>query len=248
MPAGPGGNAPRPRGARPRPGTGGTTAVLARSLKGALYGFIPLTAFYIAQRAGGIRWAVGLGIALSLAVIPLELRQTGHMRWCWVGVVGVVAGGVLALVTHNPRLFFARSVAGDAILGSAMLVSLVMRKPLVGMFASWSVKISPAYKETAAYKRSFWLVTLVWGVVNLARAGGRAYMIVKGTLGGVMLVNVLTGWPVFAALVAFSVWYPRRLARQYVTSIGGHEGMVDELLLGAVEEAYDIELLVGAEE
>src|SRR5438552_14010985 len=165
--------------AKPPPGSGGTTAVLMRSLKGALYGFIPLTAFYIAPRDGGITSAVSFGSALSLAVIPLELRQTGHMRWCWIGVVGVVAGGVLALVTHNPRLFFARSVAGDAALGLAMVGSLVIGKPLVAMFASWTVKIPDLYKETSAYKRSFTVVTLVWGVVNLARAAGRAYMIVK---------------------------------------------------------------------
>jgi hypothetical protein len=219
-----------------------------RSLKGALYGFVPLTAFYFAQRALGLHWAVGIGIGLSVAIIPLELRFTGAMRWCWVGVAGVVGGGVLALVTHNPRLFFARSVAGDAIFGIAMLGSLVIGKPLVAMFASWSVRTDEGYKETDEYKRSFWVVTLVWGIVNLMRAGGRAYVMMKATLGGVMLINLLTGWPVFAGLVLFSVWYPRRLAHRYVASIGGGKHMVNELLLGGVEETFDVELLVGAEE
>jgi hypothetical protein len=92
------------------------------------------------------------------------------------------------------------------------------------------------------------VVTLVWGVVNLMRAGGRAYVMMKATLGGVMVINLLTGWPVFAGLVLFSVWYPRRLAKRYVKSIGGEAHMVNELLLGAVEETFDVELLVGAEE
>jgi hypothetical protein len=48
--------------------------------------------------------------------------------------------------------------------------------------------------------------------------------------------------------VAFSVWYPRRMAHQYVVSIGGDTAMVDQILLGAVEETYDLELLAGAEE
>ena len=73
-------------------------------------------------------------------------------------------------------------------------------------------------------------------------------MVARGTLGQVMVVNLATGWPVFAVLVAFSVWYPRRLAHQYVRSVGGHDGMVDEILLGGVEEAFDVELAVGAEE
>jgi intracellular septation protein A len=231
-----------------RPGSGGTAAVLFRSLKGAIYGFIPMIAFYIAQRTGGVKWAVGFGVGLSVAIIPLEQRMTGTMRWCWIGLVGVVSSGVLALVTHNPRLFFLKSVVGDGTLGLAMLGSLAIGKPLVAMFAGWAVKIPDWYKSTRAYKQSFGLVTLAWGLVNVMRAAGRGYMVARGTLGQVMVVNLATGWPVFAALVAFSVWYPRRLAHRYVASVGGHEGMVDEILLGGVEEAFDVELAVGAEE
>jgi intracellular septation protein A len=222
--------------------------VLTRSLKGAVFGFIPLFGFYVGQRLGGVPWAVAVGCVLSVAILPLERRVTGSMRWSWVGLVGVAASSVLALVTHDPKLFFIRPVVADTAFGLAMLGSLAIKRPLIGVFASWTVKIPDAYKRTSAYKRSFGLVTLVWGVVNLARAGGRSYMLAEGTLGQLMLVNLATGWPVFAALVAFSVWYPRRLAHRYVDEIGGDVGMADRLLLSGVEETYDVELLVGAEE
>ena len=84
--------------------------------------------------------------------------------------------------------------------------------------------IPEEYKSTSAYKRSFAVLTLVWGVVNLMRAGGRGWMITHGSLEQLMVVNLATGWPVFAALVAFSVWYPRRLAQGFVESIGGDPG------------------------
>ncbi len=223
-------------------------AVLKRSLKGALYGFVPLAAFYMAQQVGGVVWAVAVGGLLSVAVIPLELRTTGSMRFSWVGVVGVVFGGALALATHNPKLFFLRSVVGDAAFGFAMIGSLIIGKPLIATFASWSVEISEEYKATRAYKVSFGVLTLVWGVVNLARAGGRGYLLATGSLGQLMVMNLATGWPVFAALVAFSVWFPRRLALQHIASIGGEASMLDEMLLGGAEVTFDVELLTGAEE
>jgi intracellular septation protein A len=230
------------------PGEGGIKAVLLRSLKGAGYGFIPLIGFYLGQKAGGVGWAVAVGAVLSALVIPLELRTTGQMRWCWIGLVGVAFSGTMALLTQDPKLFFLRSVLGDAAFGVAMIGSLVIGKPLIATFASWAVKIPETYKLTPAYKRSFAILTLVWGVVNLARAGGRGYMMLEGSLEQLMIVNLATGWPVFGALVAFSVWYPRRLAHRYVASIGGDAAMVDQILLGAVEETYDLELLAGAEE
>lgn len=193
-------------------------------------------------------WAVIVGVALSVAVVPLERQVTGTMRWCWVGLVGVAFSGTLALLTHDPRLFFLRSVVADAGFGLAMIGSLFIGKPLIGLFASWVVTMPEQYKATDAYKRSFAILTLVWGVVNLMRAAGRGYLMANGSLEQLMLVNLATGWPVFAVLVAFSVWYPKRLAHQYVQSIGGDASMVDRILLGGVEEAYDLELLVGAEE
>ena len=197
---------------------------------------------------GGVTWAVIVGAILSVAVVPLERQVTGTMRWCWVGLVGVAFSGTLALLTHDPRLFFLRSVVADAGFGLAMIGSLIVGKPLIGLFASWVVTMPDQYKATDAYKRSFTILTLVWGVVNLMRAAGRGYLMANGSLEQLMLVNLATGWPVFAVLVAFSVWYPKRLAHRYVQSIGGDAAMVDRILLGGVEEAYDLELLVGAEE
>ena len=193
-------------------------------------------------------WAVIVGAALSVAVVPLERQVTGTMRWCWIGLVGVAFSSTLALLTNDPRLFFLRSVVADAGFGLAMIGSLFVRRPLIGLFASWVVKTPDSYKATDAYKRSFAVLTLVWGIVNIMRAAGRGYLMANGSLEQLMLVNLATGWPVFAVLVAFSVWYPKRLAQQYVQSIGGDAAMVDQVLLGGVEEAYEVELLVGAEE
>jgi intracellular septation protein A len=204
--------------------------------------------FYAGQRLWSIGWAVAIGLVLSVAVIPLEKRVTGTMKWCWIGLVGVAFSGTLALLTNDPRLFFLRSVVADAGFGLAMLGSILVRKPLIGLFASWVVTMPDDYKTTVEYKRTFDVLTFVWGAVNILRALGRGYLMINGSLEQLMIVNLATGWPVFAVLVAFSVWYPKRQARRFVESIGGDPDMADKILLGGVEEAYDLELLVGAEE
>jgi intracellular septation protein A len=204
--------------------------------------------FYAGQRFAGIVWGVVIGLALSVAVIPLERQVTGTMKWCWIGLVGVAFSGTLALLTNDPRLFFLRSVVADAGFGLAMLGSILVRKPLIGLFASWVVTMPDDYKTTVEYKRTFDVLTFVWGAVNILRALGRGYLMINGSLEQLMIVNLATGWPVFAVLVAFSVWYPKRQARRFVESIGGDPDMADKILLGGVEEAYDLELLVGAEE
>ena len=88
----------------PVPGSGGIRAVLVRSLKGAIYGFIPLIGFYIGQKLGGVGWAVAVGGLLSLAVDParaandrtdaLVLDRDRRRRR---------VAAALALLTDNPK-------------------------------------------------------------------------------------------------------------------------------------------------
>lgn len=227
---------------------GGFGAVLGRTARGAVIGFVPLVGFYVAQRLGGIAWSVGVGCALSLVVFPFERRMTGSARWSWIGLAGVALGAALALVTRDPKLFFLRVVIGDAAWGLAMAVSLVVRRPLIGVFASWVVSIPDEYKETDAYKRSFGLVTAVWAVVNLVRAGVRGWLLANGTLEGFLAVQVLTGYPIFGLLLVFSIWYPRRVARGFLTELGVDPNVVDEVMSGGLEETFDAQLASGAEE
>lgn len=222
--------------------------VLVHSLKGSLFGLIPLTAFYVAHQVAGVVWAVIVGGILSVGVLPLEIRTTKAARWSWAGIAGVAFGGAFALLTQDPKLFFLRSVIADGAIGLAMLGSLVIGRPLISVFASWVVNIPEVYRRTSYYRWSFGVLTFVWGVVNLARAAGRGYLVVAGSLDQLVLVQILTGWPVFAALVAFSVWYPRLMVRRYVASIGGDMSKVDQFLLGGLEEGHEVELLLGAEE
>lgn len=204
--------------------------LLARSLRGAGLGLIPLVVFYVAYRIGGTQPAVVAGVIATLAVFPLERRMTGANRWAWIGLAGVALGAALAVATDDPKLFFLRVVIGDAVWGIAMLGSLVVRRPLIGVFASWVVPIPDEYKVTSAYRRSFGLVTFVWGSVTLVRGGVRAWLLATGTLEGFIGVQLLTGWPVFAVLLIFAVWYPRRVARRYLADQGLDPSEVDAVL------------------
>lgn len=210
---------------------GAVGPLLRSSLTGAAIGLVPMLGFYLAQRAGGTGWAVAVGVALTLAAFPFEHKATGNRRWAWIGLAGVALGAALALVTRDPKLFFLRVVIGDALWGLAMLGSLLIGKPLLGTFAAWIVPIPPEYKATAAYRRSFGLVTFVWGSVTLVRGGVRGWLLARGTLESFLGVQILTGWPVFAALLAFAIWYPRRTARRYVESLGLEASVIDGVLL-----------------
>ena len=204
--------------------------LLARSLRGVGLGMLPLAAFYIAYRIAGTTPAVVAGVVATLAVFPLERKVTGATRWAWIGLAGVALGAVLAVATNDPKLFFLRVVIGDAVWGVAMLGSLVMGRPLVGVFASWVVPIPDVYKATSAYRRSFGLVTLVWGVVTLGRGALRAWLLATGTLEDFIGVQLLTAWPVFAGLLVFAIWYPRLVAKRWLASQGLDPGEVDAVL------------------
>ena len=53
--------------------------------------------------------------------------------------------------------------------------------------------------------------SFVWGLVSLARAALRLWALLDSGVGGFVLVSVVTGMPVLAALIGWGIWHARRV-------------------------------------
>jgi hypothetical protein len=94
--------------------------------------------------------------------------------------------------------------------GIAYLVSAAVGRPLIGVFATAWYPFPAWFRASASYRREFGLQSIVWGAYCLLRAGLRLYALLRGGVGGFVVVSVVTGTPAFAALVAWGLWHARR--------------------------------------
>jgi hypothetical protein len=139
-----------------------------------------------------------------------------------VVLAGIGVSVVLGLLTDDPQVVLLESAILTGLFGLGCLVSLRWRRPLIFSFAQAfyggrhsadGVEFDEDF-ETYADARSYWrIVTIVWGVVYLIEAAVKAVVVTHTSTGRALPLNRTVPWVVYAALMAWTMWWGFRLRR-----------------------------------
>ena len=173
-------------------------------------GVVPVAVFYGVWRLSGLAAGIVAATALSAGVLLWQSRrgQQGPLARMTLVFLGVQA--LVGLASHSATVYLAQPVVLSAAWGIAYIVSAVIGRPLIALFAQVWYPFGPEFRASAPYRREFSMQSLVWGVTCLARAGLRLAALLGSGVGGFILVSFVTGTPLFLALVAWGVWHARR--------------------------------------
>jgi hypothetical protein len=122
----------------------------------------------------------------------------------------VLVQALVALAAHSTTVYLAQPVLFGVAWGIALLVSVALGRPLIGVFASAWYPFPLWFRRSAAYRREFALQTIVWAAFCFLRAGIRLYALLHADVGGFVVVSLLTGAPPYAAIVLWGLWHARR--------------------------------------
>lgn len=173
-------------------------------------GMLPLGAFYLGLRLGGLAVGIGAATAASVLVYLLERHagRDGLLVRLSLGFVAVQ--GAVGLASDSTTVYLAQPVLLTAAWGLAFVVSVPLRRPLAGALACAWYPFPRWYRETAAFKRVFGIESLVWGAYFFARSGIRLLALLHGSLEDFLLIVFLTGFPAMLALMTWSIRYAMR--------------------------------------
>jgi len=171
---------------------------------------VPVLVFYVAWKAAGLGAAIAASTAVSLVLAAWLVRRGRGVALVAVGATFVVIQALVALAAHSATVYLAQPVVLSALWAVAYFVSVVIGRPLIGVFASAWYPFPAWFRASESYRREFGLQSLVWGVYCLLRAALRLFVLLHDGVGGFVVVSVVTGFPVFAALLAWGLWHARR--------------------------------------
>lgn len=173
---------------------------------------IPLGLFYLCSRTGRPLLGALLGGSWGLGVGLFWYRRYGHIDpFAGMGTGLAVMQLLLTVITRNPAFYLASEALGDALLGMVFLASLFGSRSLIQMFAEEmgaAKRLPESLRQTRFYVVAWRVVTAVWGGVYL----GKAVLLLLAqwwlALEAFLVLRIVTGWPVWALLFAFSFWFP----------------------------------------
>lgn len=117
---------------------------------------------------GSLLWSVGAPVAASVGFIVTRFLQKSPLQPALVGFIGIVASAAVAVLSGRPENNFLLGLWVNAISLVVVLVSVLVRRPLVGYVAGLLVGDSDWYLDRA--KRGMAQVaTLLWATMFALR-------------------------------------------------------------------------------
>jgi Protein of unknown function (DUF3159) len=105
--------------------------------RGMLDATLPTLAFIVANAIGGLRPGIWAAVAAAVLVFVLRLARRQSVQQAVSGLFAVAIAVAIAAWLGQARGYFAFGIARNAVVGGVLLLSVLLRRPLVGYIAEF---------------------------------------------------------------------------------------------------------------
>ena len=173
---------------------------------------MPAVAFVAAYIASGSNTSVAAGVAVGLvAVLTVARLVRGESpRQAVFGLIGVALAAFIATRSGKAENFYLPGLLLNTAYGSAFLVSLAFRRPLVGEIVTRIDGEGERYREDPVRLKVFTRATWLWAGLFLARLLVQLPLYLAGAVVALGIARTAMGVPLFA----LGLWLTYRLVRR----------------------------------
>jgi intracellular septation protein A len=176
--------------------------------------FGPVLAFYLGWKLFGLAAGVIAATSVSIAAYVWERRHARSGLAAGIGLAIALVQATAGLAAGSARVYLAPPVIVNAAYGLAFLGSVLLGRPLAGIFAQEMYPFPPDVRASIMYRRTFSRISLVWAACLLGRSVLRFVILLRASVDVFVLVNVVTGAPITLGVMAWSIWYGVRSFRR----------------------------------
>jgi intracellular septation protein A len=176
--------------------------------------FGPVLAFYVLWKVWGLVPGIVAATAVALVVYRYERQQDRPALVVRIALLFVLIQAVVGLWTGSAEIYLAIPVFVNVGYGLAFIGSIVIGRPLAGVFAEEMLALPDEVKASRTHRRTFGLISLAWGSYMVARSALRLVVLVALGVDAFVAVGFVTGFPVTMALMSWSIWYGVRSFRR----------------------------------
>lgn len=193
---------------------------------GGMDSIISVAAFMIANRLGGLGWAIAASTVWSLRAGFVRRRKGLAIgKLLPVTATVLVIRGVVGIVTDSEAIYFGSGIALQAGIGVALISSVVIGRPFIGEVAPKLLPFPRHVAEHRLFKSTMARLTLAAGAYEIAKSGWDVWIFNNASTNGFVFFRFVAGWlSGVIVITACIVLTDRRLKR-----IEGFDGMLPML-------------------
>jgi hypothetical protein len=195
---------------------------------GALITAIPTAVFIVVNVTASLRMAIFAAVGSAVVLSGYRLVRRQPVQQALSGLFGVLVAALIAARTGQARGYFLVGIWTSFVYAVPFAVSVVVRRPLVGVLwefldptPSQDGEARPWYRRRALLLAYTW-ATLGATAVFLARGIVQAALYHRDATGWLAFARIAMGYPLFLAAVGFGFWVVQRARRRITGSAGEH--------------------------
>ncbi|MDP9407348.1 MAG: DUF3159 domain-containing protein [Actinomycetota bacterium] len=171
---------------------------------------LPALVFVTVNTLSGLRPAVISAVVCGAAVFVLRLARRQTVQHAVSGFLGLAFAAFIAARTGRAEGFFLPGIVMNFVYATALVGSVVARRPLVGLAAAALEGRPSTWRDDARVRRVYARATIGWAVYFVVRAVIAIALYDAGSPVG-LLVLKLSGVPTMILAVVATVAYTRRV-------------------------------------
>jgi hypothetical protein len=179
--------------------------VRAGGVRGLVHSALPVTTFAVTNSLTSLRPALIAAIAVASIILAWQLVRRKSVRPALFGFAGVAVCAAFAFITGRAKDFYLPGIYMYLGLAIVFTVSIVIRRPLVGVGWAWMTGRDGAWRRVPRVRWAFDIATAVMATASWARYLVQNYLYDTDQEGLLAAARVAMGWPIF--LVTSSAIY-----------------------------------------
>ena len=151
-----------------------------------------------------LTWSLVASFGLAVVFTLVRLVARSQPTQAIAGLIGVAASAALALWSGRAEDNYVLGFYTNAAYGSAMLISLLVGWPLLGLIVGFLMGDGTAWKRDRRKYRAMQLLTLIWLGLFVARLAVQVPFYFAGNVEALGATRLLMGVPLYALVLVFS--------------------------------------------
>lgn len=177
---------------------------------GAIASSVPVVVFVIVNALATLTVAIWAAVASAAAIAVLRVVRRQGLQPALSGLFGVAIAAYIAHRTGSAKGYFLLGIYTSLLYGSVFAVSIMIRRPLVGVVWSLLNGHGWTWRKHSTAVRAFDVATLAWVVVFGARFAVQQWLYGNDQTGWLAVARIAMGLPLYGLALLVTVWAIRR--------------------------------------
>lgn len=165
---------------------------------------LPSLAFIIANAIGGLNPAIWAGVIAGVVVFGARLIARQGLQQAISGLLGLAICIFIAKQSGEAKDFFVFGIIRSGVVALALLVTIVVRRPLAGYVWNFFSPIKDKWRENPALLRIFGWLTALWAGAFLVRFLVEGSLYLADSTSGLGAVRIALGYPLTFVLLVLT--------------------------------------------